>query len=142
MSDTGVAALSQIQNEFPSLDPHYLAFFEHFNQGRFFEAHEVLEVIWLPQRQQANGRFYQGLIQLAGAFLHWQKRRVGPAKALFELARANLRQYPNTYQHLNLQALLQRVEKWMTQLEKDSDGAEAGGDVPQPRLALERAGGG
>ena len=73
-------------------DPRYLKYFECFNQQRFFEAHDVLEALWLPQRQGPNGSFYKGLIQLAGAFVHWQKQRPGPAVALFKLARTYLQQ--------------------------------------------------
>jgi len=32
-------------------DPRYLGYFECFNRQCFFEAHEVLEALWLPQRQ-------------------------------------------------------------------------------------------
>src|ERR1035441_10730308 len=83
-------------------DPGYLSYFECFNRQRFFEAHEVLEALWLPQRQGPNGLFYKGLIQLAGAFVHWQKNRPGPAEALLGLARANLRKYPAIHQGLNV----------------------------------------
>src|SRR5438046_2060499 len=76
-----------------NLDEHYLAFFECFNRQLYFEAHEVLEHIWLPQRNESNGLFYKGLIQLAGAFVHAQKSRWGPANALFKLAAENLAKY-------------------------------------------------
>jgi len=84
------------------LDPHYLAFFDCFNRRRFFEAHEVLEVIWLPQRRGPDGSFYKGLIQLAGAFVHLQKERLAPALALFRLAAANLGPCPAFHHGLNL----------------------------------------
>ena len=58
-----------------AFDAHYLGFFECFNQQLFFEAHDVLEEIWLQQRGQQNDLFYKGLIQFAGAFVHIQKRR-------------------------------------------------------------------
>ena len=60
-------------------DAHYLAYFECFNQQLFYEAHEVLEKIWLPDRNGPNGAFYKGLIQMAGAFVHLQKNRPQPA---------------------------------------------------------------
>src|SRR5689334_16470274 len=84
------------------LGAHYLAFFECFNQGLFFEAHEVLEKIWLPQRKEANGLFYKGLIQLAGAFVHLQKGRLRPAGALLKLARQNLERYRPIHEHLDV----------------------------------------
>ena len=45
-----------------------------FNQGRFWEAHEAWEAVWL--RHPEDGRFFiQGLIQLAAAY-HQLRRRI------------------------------------------------------------------
>src|ERR1041385_3444222 len=49
------------------LDAHYLGYFECFNRQLYFEAHDVLEELWLTDRNGPNGAFYKGLIQLAGA---------------------------------------------------------------------------
>jgi predicted metal-dependent hydrolase len=94
-------------------DPHYLAFFGCFNRQLFFEAHEVLEILWLGKRGHPDGRFYQGLIQLAGAFVHLQKQRLPPAAALFRLARQNLALYPSSYQGVDLAALAQLMDDWL-----------------------------
>ena len=100
------------------LDAHYLAFFECFNQGLFFEAHEVLEHLWLAGRGGANHAFYKGLIQLAGAFVHLQRNRPGPAAALFRLAEGNLRKYPESYEHLEMSKPLGLIALWLAQLER------------------------
>ena len=99
------------------LDPHYLAFFDCFNQQLFFEAHEVLEKLWLPQRQQSNGLFYKGLIQFAGAFVHLQKGRLQPAVALLRLARGNLGGYPAVHYRLNVTEVIELIESWLGKLE-------------------------
>jgi predicted metal-dependent hydrolase len=78
------------------LDAHYLGYFECFNRQLYFEAHDVLEELWLTQRAGPNYAFYKGLIQLAGAFVHLKKNRLRPAAALFKLADANLEKYPPT----------------------------------------------
>jgi predicted metal-dependent hydrolase len=98
------------------LDAHYLAFFECFNRGLFFEAHEVLEKIWLPQRKATNGPFYKGLIQLAGAFVHLQKNRLRPAGSLLELARANLERYSPTHDGLDVKSVLEMIKGRLDQL--------------------------
>src|SRR5215510_9480322 len=79
------------------LDAHYLGYFECFNRQLFYEAHDVLEQLWLAQRSGTNGDFYKGLIQLAGGFVHLQKNRLRPAAALFKLADANLQKYPDPH---------------------------------------------
>jgi predicted metal-dependent hydrolase len=104
-------------------DPRYLDYFECFNRQRFFEAHDVLEALWLPRRQGPDGSFYKGLIQLAGAFVHWQKRRSGPAAALFQLARANLQRYAPSHEGLNITRLLMVIDQWRLQVTAAAPGS-------------------
>jgi predicted metal-dependent hydrolase len=99
------------------LDAHYLAFFECFNRQMYYEAHEVLEKLWLPNRQGPNHLFYKGLIQLTGAFVHLQKGRPRPAASLFKLTRANLQKFPPVHERLDVAAVLNLVENWLQQIE-------------------------
>ena len=100
-----------------SLDAHYLGYFECFNRGLFYEAHDVLEELWLADRQGSDYSFYKGMIQLAGAFVHLQKNRLKPSAALFKLAHANLRKYPAIHGQLDLAAVLQLIDGWLHDLE-------------------------
>ena len=100
-----------------TLPAHYLVYFECFNRGLFFEAHDVLENLWLADRQSPNYSFYKGLIQLAGAFVHLQKHRLRPSAALFKLARTNLQKYPALHESLNLSGVLALIEDWLARLE-------------------------
>ena len=106
------------QFETGQLDRHYTGFFELFNQQKFFEAHEVLEHIWLKDKHGPNGNFYKGLIQLAGAFVHLQKNRPQPASSLFKLALANLEKYQAIHEHLNLQTTGQMIRQWLADPER------------------------
>ncbi|MEX1117500.1 MAG: DUF309 domain-containing protein [Terrimicrobiaceae bacterium] len=111
----------------PSRHPCYLAYFECFNEGDYYEAHDVLEHLWLKGRDD-NHSFFKGLIQFAGAFVHLKKqyerpthpkdgRRLHPAVRLFRLALTNLEGYPNPYMGLDLagvqalgQSMISRIE--------------------------------
>ena len=99
------------------LSPYYLGFFELFNAQLFYEAHDVLEELWLPIRRDPGGDFYKGLIQLAGAFVHLQKNRLRPSAALFKLARTNLGKYPATHEQLDLGNLLRIIDEWLAKLD-------------------------
>lgn len=89
-----------------------------FDAGRYYEAHDVLEHLWLETpRGEPDFAFYQGLIQLAGAFVHLQKqfhdpahpkhgRRLAPAARLFDLAAANLAWSAPSRHGLDVAALL------------------------------------
>ncbi len=80
--------------------PCYRGFFQCWNDQRYYEAHDVLEHLWL-KTTSGDADYFKGLIQAAGAFVHLQKhfehpthrvhgRRLGPAVRLFALAEANL----------------------------------------------------
>ena len=100
-----------------ALDPHYLAYFDYFNRELFYEAHDVLENLWLAQRGKPDDLYYKGLIQFAGAFVHLQKNRLGPAVALFNLARGNLNRFPPFHHQLNLAELLDTAAQWIEKIE-------------------------
>jgi len=123
------------------LDPHYLGYFQCFNQQLFYEAHEVLEHLWLNDRQGPNGAFYKGLIQLAGAFVHLQRNHPQPAAALFKLALANFNHYPRIHEHLNLETTCQLARKWLEELERTRFGANplAGRSAPELKLEIKSA---
>ena len=82
--------------------PYYRAFFRCWNEQRYYEAHDVLEQVWLGKTiTPEDAQYFKGLIQAAGAFVHLQKhyehpthakhgRRLGPAVRLFRLAEKNL----------------------------------------------------
>jgi len=99
------------------LDAHYLGYFECFNRRLYFEAHDVLEELWLAQRSGPNYAFYKGLIQLAGAFVHLQKNRLRPAAALFKLADANLEKYPAIHEQLAVATVRGLIDEWLKRLE-------------------------
>jgi hypothetical protein len=81
----------------------YRAYFRLWNEQDYYQAHDVLEHIWLETTSE-DARYFKGLIQAAGAFVHLQKqfqhpthpkhaRRMGPAVRLFRLALDNLSKY-------------------------------------------------
>src|SRR3954463_8267173 len=82
--------------------PYYRAFFRCWNEQRYYEAHDVLEQVWLGKAiTPEDAQYFKGLIQAAGAFVHLQKqfehpahpkhgKRLAPAVRLFRLAEKNL----------------------------------------------------
>jgi predicted metal-dependent hydrolase len=68
----------------------YLAYFEHFDREEYFECHEVLERLWLRDKN----RFYQALIQLAVALYHLSRGNSEGGYKLLAAAEEKLREYP------------------------------------------------
>jgi len=120
------------------LPAHYLGYLECFNRQMFYEAHDVLEELWLAEgRHGANYGFYKGLIQFAGAFVHLQKDRLRPAAALFNLSRSYLEKFPRQHQRLDLASVLSLAVEWTAHLEKSDFSANPLRRFPAPTLVLE-----
>ncbi|HEU0008555.1 MAG TPA: DUF309 domain-containing protein [Verrucomicrobiae bacterium] len=121
------------------LEAHYLGYFECFNAGLFYEAHDVLEELWLAQRRGPNDAFYKGLIQLAGAFVHLQKHtaarpRLRPAAALFRLARVNLQAFVPVHERLDVGRTIGLIDDWLARLDSGAPGANPLGAGGAPKL--------
>ncbi len=85
------------------------AFFFASIAGEYYEAHDVLEHLWLDTTG-ADHYFYKGLIQLAGGFVHLRKNfehpghpkhtaRLAPGARLFRLAAKNIGAAPSPLHH-------------------------------------------
>jgi hypothetical protein len=106
----------------PEAEACLRSFRECFNAGRFYEAHDVLEVLWLPVRRTPEGEIWKGLIQLAAAFVHVQHGRRGPALALLRTARARLRQADAPHPRVDLPAAIALAENWEARIDGVAEG--------------------
>jgi len=105
---------------------HLLGWLECFNAGEFYEAHDVLEELWLEKRETEVADFYKGLIQLAGAFVHLKMHehpdypaagpRLRPAAKLLELARSNLQSFNPAPHGFDQPAALNLADHWLALL--------------------------
>jgi predicted metal-dependent hydrolase len=95
--------------------PFYRAYFRCWNERQYYEAHDVLEQLWLKTKTP-DAIFFKGLIQAAGAFVHLQKnfehpthpkhgRRLRPAVRLFRLAENNLTVFQPQHHGLDVNML-------------------------------------
>lgn len=112
-------------------DPCYLGYFECFNTQRYYEAHDVLEHLWLKDGKEApDYAFYKGLIQLAGGFVHLKlqhekpehpkhRRRLHPARRLFLLSVENLSPYTSPHRGIDLEIFLALARSMIAQIEQN-----------------------
>jgi len=128
------------------LDPCYEGYFTCFNSQRYYEAHDVLEHLWLKNRD-GNYAFYKGLIQLAGAYVHLQKQfqrphhpkdknRAHPAVRLFHLAARNLEPYRPLHLQLNVEGVW-KLSTTMAEQIIDGGFANPWSPASAPILSLE-----
>ena len=109
--DHKVAALLESVETGPH-DPHFAGYFRCFNEQKFYEAHDVLEALWLQDRNGQDGDFFKGLIQFAGGFVHLKKQRPRPAWKLFRLCSTYLAKYPSPHLALDVTNLLRLAKHW------------------------------
>ena len=102
---------------------------EHFNAGRFFEAHEAWEEIWRSRTPEPR-ELFRGLIQIAVGLYHFVERsKPGPARRVLARGLARVEPHPQGTEGLDLEGLCQGARAWIEWLE-----APAGEPPPLPRL--------
>ena len=123
-------------------DPRYAGWFECFNRGEFYEAHDVLEDLWLEGGREApNYAFHKALIQIAGAFVHVSKNRPTPAVALLRLAEGYLTRYPSRHDGVDVIGLRERCRAWADRIAAASPDTEwETGEAPHVELKPKRDG--
>lgn len=110
----------------PEKHPYYRAFFHCWNEQQYYEAHDVLEQLWL-NAGSPEADFFKGLIQAAGAFVHLQKRfehpshpkhgrRLRPAVRLARLAQENLENFAPWHHGLDVAALCQLLSRYANEI--------------------------
>ena len=87
----------------------YKAGLEHIRAGRFFEAHEELEIVWRAAPPEERD-FYQGLVHVAVAW--YQAGRGRPVATARQLEKAARRLGPYVPEHggVDVAAVLAQVE--------------------------------
>jgi hypothetical protein len=100
--------VSQLSPPYP---PEYLRGIELFNQGEFYECHEVLEDIWVVSCGQEK-LFYQGIIMAAVAFYHYELGRFGAARVMHRKAKERLQQVPETFMSLDVGQFVQQLDQF------------------------------
>jgi len=126
-------------------DIYFRGYFLLFNRQEYYQAHDLLEHIWL-QTEGPEAAFYKGLIQLAGAFVHLQKqfrrplhptdgRRLHPAWRLFKLAKKNLKLFPSEYLGLKVDQILGLCDSQIAALEHTHFGTNPWNPDNAPKLA-------
>jgi uncharacterized protein len=97
----------------------YLEGIAHFNAGRYYDAHEIWEEIWLRSADEAK-LFYHMLIQAAVGLHHYQRNNLPGARALYERVCKKLQILPAEFMSLDVTELACQLHAFFAELsEKD-----------------------
>src|SRR5215471_4790178 len=120
------------QSVYPS---HYLQGIEHFNAGRYFDAHEVWEEIWLRSSGDTK-LFYQMLIQAAVGLHHYERGNARGAKGMYANVIDKLRRLPAAMMSLDLIDFSQQFEKFFDDLIEGYTSSSLPAERPRPQIRL------
>ena len=106
-------------SERPSATPRLLRGVDLFNNGHYWEAHEVWEAEWTPDRKGPDSGFYKGLIQVAAGCLHYTRHNRRGAINKWRSAANYLRPYLPTHKGVRLAPLVDLVDGFLDAMKND-----------------------
>ena len=101
----------------------YLDGIAHFNAGRYYDAHEIWEAVWLRSTGETK-LFYQMLIQAAAALYHRQRRNAHGARTLYGRTCERLRGLPPVMMSLDVLDFARQFNRCFAQLGEGTIEAE------------------
>ena len=87
-----------------------------FNQGNYFESHELLEKTWAESKGKEK-LFFQGLIQAAVALHHFQKKNLKGSKYELEKSIQKLKVFTPRYYGLEVGRLVQETDAFINKMQ-------------------------
>jgi uncharacterized protein len=103
---------------------------ELFNSGRYWDAHEVWEHEWMPDRKGLDAGFYKGLIQVAAGCLHYSRRNRRGAVNKWRSGADYLRPYLPEHLGIGLAPLVSSVDGFL-----DAMGGRGWPELAMPIIA-------
>lgn len=86
-----------------------------FNEGKFFECHDVIEALWLEtDRGDPCRDLYKGVIQAAASLYQYQRGILSGAKALLQTSTSHLKKYAPVALGLNVQKLMDDMSSFFS----------------------------
>ena len=105
----------------------YLEGLRYFNVGRYFDAHEIWEEIWL--RSSGDSKlFYQTLIQAAVGLHHYARGNMRGARGMHKNVMEKLERLPDVFMSLDLGEFRVQFAEFFTDIEVEE--APAGDKQP------------
>ena len=90
------------------MSPEFERGIAEFNQQEFYACHDTLEAVWV-EADEADKRFYQGILQVAVGCYHLSNDNLRGAIILLGEAVRRLRDYLPEYEGIDVEELLQQA---------------------------------
>ncbi len=107
---------------------------EHFNAGRYYEAHEVWEEVWLRSMDETKV-FYQMLIQAAVGLHHYANGNTRGARGMYRNVLEKSERLPSFYMSIDVVDFIRKFKAYFSDLiERNIDTRDK--DMPRPTIRL------
>ncbi len=103
-----------------------------FNSGRYWDAHEAWEHVWMPDRLGPDAGYYKGLIQVAAGCLHYTRHNRRGAVNKWSSGADYLRPYLPEHQGVLLGPLVESVDEFLDAMKQ-----REWPDLTMPRIAYD-----
>jgi predicted metal-dependent hydrolase len=91
---------------------------ELFNAGRYWDAHEVWEHEWMPDRRGPDAGFFKGLIQVAAGCLHYGRHNRRGATNKWRSGADYLRPYLPAHLGVRTAPLVKTVDELLAAIQQ------------------------
>ncbi len=99
-----------------------------FNEGWFYDCHEVLEEMWIGDRSEFR-ELYQGLIKLAVALYHAQMGNFLGARKVLESGLKQIEPYAGRETPVEVESVVDTMRSWR-------EAIRSGESIPMPHPKL------
>ena len=115
------------------VDRRFIEGLQLFNEGHYFECHEVIEELWLQTPCEDPYRdLYKGVIQSAAAIYQWDRGVLSGAAGLYRTAMAYLKPFAPEALGLHVQQMMDMMKFYFNPLE----GWDRMASVQRPRTGI------
>lgn len=112
----------------------YYQFIDKFNEGEFYECHDLLEEIWMEDK---SNKFLQGLLQLAVGLYHFECGNIKGARWMFSNSRKYLTRYSPVHWDMDVSRVLAYIDNALNLLpDVDAIPYEQVKAIPFPYIRL------
>jgi predicted metal-dependent hydrolase len=114
----------------------YYQFFIHFNEGDYYTCHDLLELIWLTEK---DNLFLKGLLQMTVAIYHYEYGNIKGARLMMQAGHSYIQSYRPFHWGVDLEKVNAFIEECLVIIPSgiQSVSFEKAGQLPKlPALFL------
>ncbi|MBM7704620.1 putative metal-dependent hydrolase [Bacillus iocasae] len=96
----------------------YYEFFVKFNEGDYYTCHDLLEEIWMTDKQNL---FLKGLLQMTVALYHYGYGNVKGARTMMKAGKVYLKSYEPSYWGINVNEVQWFIDQCLQRMPAEVD---------------------